>query len=79
MPLLLALESIIAILATYKLSVFYLVSVAEQAGLSLTWSQALETVFLMSRPILRFVVISTSDCAGPYDKLLLGTAVQVIV
>ena len=34
-----------------KISIFLLFSVAEQTGLSSTWSQTLKTGFLMSRPI----------------------------
>ena len=37
--------------ATYKISRFLLVSAAEQAGLSLNWSETLETDFLATRPI----------------------------
>ena len=41
------LESIISILAISKISRLELVSVAEQASLSLTWSQTLKTGFLV--------------------------------
>ena len=37
-------------LAPCKITIFKLVSVAEQAGLSLTWSETLKTGFLVSRP-----------------------------
>ena len=47
------LESIIGIFATSEISIFYLVSVAVQAGLNLTLSIALKTGFLASRPIER--------------------------
>ena len=46
------LESIISTLATNKLSFFYLVSVAEQGGLSLAFSETPKTGFLATRPIL---------------------------
>ena len=42
------LESIILILAKSIVSRLYLVCVAEQAGLSLTWSQTLKPGFLMT-------------------------------
>ena len=41
------LDSIIPLLAISKISRFWLVTVAEQAGLSLTWSQTLKTGFLV--------------------------------
>ena len=40
------------ILATSKISIFYLVSVAEQAGLNLTLWEAPKTGFVMSRSTL---------------------------
>ena len=43
------LDSIIPLLAISKISRPWLVSVAEQAGLSLTWSQTPKTGFLMTR------------------------------
>ena len=46
------LDSIIPILAKYKISSLYLVSVAEQAGLILTWSETPKTGFLMTRLIM---------------------------
>ena len=56
------LESIIAKLATCKISILYLVPVAEQAWLSLTWSDILKTGLLVTRPIWAiswdFVLIS---------------------
>ena len=45
------LESIISILTISKISRPWLVLVAEQAGLSLTWSQTPKTGFLLTRPI----------------------------
>ena len=44
-------ERIISGLATSTISFFYLVSVAEQAGLNLTLSKTPETGFLIPRPI----------------------------
>ena len=38
--------------AIRKFSMFWLVSVAEQAGLSLTWSKTLKSGFLVSQPKL---------------------------
>ena len=52
------LESIIFRLATSKLSIFYLVSVAEQAGLNLTFSETPKTGFLATRP--NYIEHSTS-------------------
>ena len=45
------LKSIISELALSEISIFYLVSVAEQAGLKLTLSETLKTGFVESRPI----------------------------
>ena len=45
------LESIISRLATSEISLFKLVSVAEQTGLKLTLSETLKTGFLVMRPI----------------------------
>ena len=47
------LDSLIPILAKSKISRLYLVSVAEQASLSLTWSQTPKTGFVMTGLILR--------------------------
>ena len=62
-------ESIISRLVTSKISIFHLVSVAEQAGLNLTLSETLKTGFLPSQPIytvaMRKKVVSTpSKCFG---------------
>ena len=43
------LDSIIPLLAIAEISRVQLVSVAEQASLSLTWSQTVKTGFLMTR------------------------------
>ena len=45
------LESIILKLATHEISFFYLVSVAEETGLSLAFSESPKTGFVTSRPI----------------------------
>ena len=45
------LEGIIVYLATWEISIFSRVSVAEQNGLSINWSKSLETGFLVLRPI----------------------------
>ena len=45
------LESIILRLATSKILILYLVYVAEQPGLNLTFSETLKTGFLATRPI----------------------------
>ena len=44
-------KSIISGLATSEISIFRLVSVAEQADLNLTWWETLKTGFLALRPI----------------------------
>ena len=45
------LKSIIYRLATSKISIFYLVSVAEETGLCLLFSETSKTGFVSSRPI----------------------------
>ena len=45
----LCLDSVIPLLAIAKISSLYLVTVAEQAGLSLTWSQTPKTDFLVTK------------------------------
>ena len=45
------LESVISKLAASKFSSFYLVSIAEEAGLSLTLSETPKTGFVTSRPM----------------------------
>ena len=47
------LKSIISRLSSSKISILYLVSVAEQAGLNLTFWETLKTGFLVTRPILK--------------------------
>ena len=42
------LDSVIPLLAIYDISRLYLVSVAEQVGLSLTWSETPKTGFLVT-------------------------------
>ena len=42
-------------LATHKFLILYIVSVAEVAGLNLSWLQTLKTGFLVSRPILVYM------------------------
>ena len=46
------LDSTIPLLSKFKIPNLYLASVAEQASLSLTWSQTLKTGFLVTRLIL---------------------------
>ena len=47
-----SLEIILAKLAACKVTVIWLVSLAEQTGLRLTWLETLKTGFLSMRPIL---------------------------
>ena len=51
-------ESIIFKLAICKLSIFYLVSVAEHIGLSHTCSDLPKTGFVAARPINKIVVLA---------------------
>ena len=44
------LENIISALPTSEISIFYIVSVAEQAGLSMTWSETQRQVFTHRGP-----------------------------
>ena len=55
------LESSISRLATSKLSIFLLVSVAEQAGLNLTLSETPKTSFLASQPIYELAYVAEVD------------------
>ena len=61
------LDSIIPLLAISRVSRPWLVSVAEQAGLSLTWSQTPKTGFLMARLILSFVLVHVSKFQSSTD------------
>ena len=45
------LESVVSKLATSKISLFKVVSVAEQAGLGMTWAETLKTGFVALRLI----------------------------
>ena len=59
------LESILYKLATSEISIFQVVSVAEQAGLGMTISETPKTGFLASRPIcfgcsISFFLVSTT-------------------
>ena len=49
------LESIISKLATSEFSIFYIVSVAEQAGLNLTLPETPKTGFVATRPIIDLI------------------------
>ena len=53
------LASIIPVVAKSKISRLYLVPVAEQAGLSLTWSQTQKTGFLVTRLILYWCMMGS--------------------
>ena len=54
------LESIISKLATGEISIFYLVSVAEETSLSLFMWETLKTGFFASRPILCLIAFINS-------------------
>ena len=51
------LDSVIPLVSMSKTASLYLVSVAEQSGLCLTWSKTPKTGFLMTRLILFFNVV----------------------
>ena len=51
------LDSIISLVSITELSSLWLVTAAEQAGLSLTWSKTEETGFLVMRLIYKFVLL----------------------
>ena len=53
------LDSIIYIAFTFTIPWLYLASVAEQAGLSLTWSKIPKTGFLMTRLIYGMVIYAS--------------------
>ena len=48
--------------APCNISIFYLVSIAKQTGLSLTWSQNSKTGFLVTGPYLP----GYASCINPY-------------
>ena len=57
------LNSIIPLVSISKISSIYLASVAEQAGLSLTWSKTPKTGFLMTKLIyIHVYVVSLKSC-----------------
>ena len=56
-------ESIISRLATSKISIFWLVSVAVQAGLNITLSETPKTAFVATRPIYELLISSQSSGA----------------
>ena len=76
------LESFISKLATSEILIFYLVSVAEQTGLSPTFSETLKTGFVASTPILNVpvheifnnVVCATSKASDQSEPLLVHVA-----
>ena len=55
--------SIIFRLATNEISIFKLVSVSEETGLSLAFSETPKTVFLTPRPICH--LLNESECKRP--------------
>ena len=66
------LDSAIPLLATAEISRLWLVSVAEQAGLSLTWSQTPKTGFLVTRlsliGLLRIMLQTRMDWSKRLQK-----------
>ena len=66
-----SLESNISKLATGGISIFYLVFVAEQAGLNLTFSETPKTGFVVMRPIYCYLVhFSDSQIAEVINDLV---------
>ena len=59
-----SLEGIIYKLLACKISIIYLVSVARQAGSSLTWSQTLKSDSLMTRPFLILALFRSEKNVG---------------
>ena len=57
-------ESIISNFATSEISIVYLISVAEQAGLNLALSETLKTVFVATRPISLEILVRI-----PYTRM----------
>ena len=69
------LDSIIPLLAIAEISRLLLVSVAEQAGLSLNWPQTPKTGFLVTRYIFSFrfhLIVSEYDALKISEKLYCG-------
>ena len=69
------LESIISRLATSEISIFWLVTVAEETGLKLTLSDTPKTGFLVTRPIFGCTMV----IYGPRRLVLLLQAVQTLM
>ena len=63
-------------LATHEISKLWLVSVAEQIGLSLTWSETLKTDFLCVLAHL-YVPCHEKNCIGVSDKVSFKPACSV--
>ena len=68
----------IPILATAKISRLYLASVAEQAGLSLTWLQTLKTGFLVWRLFCKATVMISSAIFSNNMINALQTIIRVL-
>ena len=66
--------SMISILTSYIVSSFYLVSVSEQAGLGMTWSESLKTGFVAQDPyiILFSSIYSIVEKPGENFELLVN-------
>ena len=61
-------ESIISILATGEISIFWLVPVAEETGFSLALSETPKTGIVARRPISCSVVLSLKKSYNPRDS-----------
>ena len=70
------LESIISKLATSEMSIFWLVSVAEETGLSLALSETPKTGFLATRPIsyLSFSLTIFSNAGVHFSALAFSSS-----
>ena len=76
------LDSMICILAISKVSRFYLATIAEQAGLNLTWSKISEDTFHMKWLILSLLlydlIMVSLQCIGHY-KMCISTHSGMVV
>ena len=70
-----SLDGMICILALSKVSRFYLVSVAEQAGLNLTWSKISEGTF--SRDVAQIVVVQVTSTLATVIVSFITTLIHV--
>ena len=63
------LDSIIPLVSVFEISRLYFASVAAQAGLCLTWSQTLNTGFLVTRLKLQHLLFSSRPSLFPVSSI----------